>query len=1743
MVDVWGSIKSTAESLGGMAYAPVGAVVDIAQMPFDDKSDDFGSIIHALASRGGDALDPVFNPQTLTGAAIGKTLAGMNWAWREGVSEPVATANMVSRHTFGGLANLGPVGIAASLASGQADVGELFDADTWAAAYERANQQQNALGAAFAYGAMNPNSDPLAVDNPYAAAQSQNKVLANSLGWSGELAASFLLDPTALAGKGAGALRRTSLQIPGMATFAKLAPEQKARLLDEITSSSKGGLLRETLQSRTDKYLDWIGGQNKLGRPLLGPEILHGTPELKRYAADPHVIAGLLADANSITNPIARRDAQRRILAVAAGDVAQIGRLKTEAREAATIADALSNMTNGSVVDLRALAMSPMLRTNPMFVQRLDQQVKNLNDAGDLERFMVDWNTRLDQMLETQHTMTHLPAVHTAGKRAILRQNETGKLRAADNAARKLDDWAAKRATEARSASSVFQKGLYNIPVVAVKTVGLMASPYTKVPVAVSDGLRQTHFTGLANLHDWGAASTQLDSMMRLAKVSPADRMKVLSETFLAKTEPEKLRAIDLAEQTSLLAMSREFSARAGREVNEDYIRTLLTEHATKRNQSRAMMQGRAYAATQQTPDMLRANSAGRAEDAARLDAGREAGAATAPDRAGNWRVDQINDDGTPLSLPLLETQLSNTVPLMDMDIARTLLKRDTGYLSRLSKAWEDDSKELQRLADLKRAGHQGLDKALAAKAASVDWLVNAGQIFMRAWKFNVLFRLGYPVRVLMDDHFRIWSQMNAGAFYGENGGEVIANWRNNAFGRRSQGKEALHALRVRRQEIVEELDGDRMAAHLDRQAELRSVQASLRGRQASIAKLRTQVEEAETKRSLGIDPGVDLTVLRAKLKDAEKTVAEKEGAQAYLIEQLGDYGPDALKLELESIDELIAGGWKGLADPKRRLGEAPVVLDNANDVSIEGSMGGAYGNVWRAGSSSAESFDNQLRGVEDRMYKAMAGGSHRTVGPTEPGHLYAWADVLNNQIRTSPVAMHFVNGGDVPSFVRWVRSPEQADLRKRLAHFAHDPEDWGHRVQALIHDYIPSDDLRQAVIAGRVKPARLGKMFSDPTMRPAVHGRSVADNIGSSFAVQSISNGLNRIMRMLGEMPTDRLSRHPFFNSLYKRHAKEIYSTRRAGLGADYKYTQADLDEIALQARKLALHDLRQTLFDVSAHSHAAHVMRFVSPFFAAHQEGVARWWRIASDNPAVIRRYLQAFDVPRYLGIEVDLDGNPVKPGSPISREHRILLQLPKAFGGDDPDIKQARWSVSESAFNLILQGGLTNPGVGPVVSVPMEWAVSKYANDTELARVARVFNPFPPNSPFEGVMAAWTKRLSAYTYAKTGFDPSLMGIGKREYNQAFSQHVQDLMVDFQLKNGREPTSNEAASIVERAGREASTQMFHRLLWNSLSPAPATPQSKYAAIQQGWYKIADQAKAEGRDFDWAYAQFKERYGEAYMPLVYSTSNNPAWVDANPASVAALKHYRGILKKVDPALTRMVIGAYADEMVEKNLTLAGVDPKDAAAVAKYNATHDTIGEYSPEARNWLRDQRIKPGSSETYYSYDEPAQAMDEQMARRGWVKYGELTGALTAQAQQMGLTSYEESDQLMAIKRAAIAQLKAENYAFAKDYDTVDSGQYDRYLADMRDLVASPVLANDTERTDIQTLKTYLELRDLFSAIFEQRQAQGLGGVEAQANDGVRAAYTALVHKLVESNTYFETNIYNGVVERDPWLIEPAA
>lgn len=1743
MVDFFGSLGRTLESLGGAAAAPYGLVWDLATSPFDDKDDDLGSLIDKSASRVASAFDPLGNDQTWTGWLFGKTMQGLEVAYREGISEPISTAETVAGHF-----------------AYSRDVESLFDSDTWAAAYETA--QTRSIGQSFAVGSMAVSGnlfgweddegkrfvDPLNKD-AYKQLHATVPTGATLLSGTADFAARWYLDPGVILGKAAGAYRNA-------AQYGKLDNATRAQLFERMAEDQGKALIglpglkhfgpKMNVQKRTDAYLDFIGGSNVLGRKLNAAEIYAASPELRRAAGPGRAIAGLLEQANHLDDPRHIRDAQRRILAVAAGDQSQIGRLRLEMDDANHLADALDNIQRGGTLRLEQQALSEV-RYDPVFVHSLEAQLSPLNSRNEIDEFVAGWMGQLDSMRQVDSQLNWLPGVHRSGNRALKRETGTRRIDLLNDALRH---------GRYEAASTVWQKSVNQMPVRVVKTVGFLASPYTKAPVAVADALRQTHYVGVADLHDWNGSTTQLDSMMRVAGVDDMTRMKALGDTYLAKTEADKMRAISRIEDISMSTLAVNFSKKLGKDVDRDYIEALMVQGAARRGMHLSALRGRAYAATGMTDDLvsLRGEGMQRVMDSADTASSvAKRRFSVTQDEYAKWRVDQIDDDGVPLALPVLSTQLANSVPLIDIHLAKKVLteEKNVSRLESLSKAWRQESVELRGLqAELKMAKAGSADRisrAIQHKQATMDYLLDVGQMATRVWKFGVLFRLGYPIRVLMDDHMRIMSQMRYASFLHENGAEATKNFGYNQFGRHRKARNLLNEAKNDRDTLLtayghgrphaddefEELvsavktlrkkgtSSDDIAAAQARISELdpQGSIASYYHREADILKARQVIsgkKGAITKWRNQIDADGPNPDLEKKIREAERQIANQEGKIAFLTEQQPSETPDMIRRQILALEEQIKKGHKGFMPDKKIVGTADFDLGDGTRAS--GVFGGDYGMAYREASSSSATFDYQISGVEDRLKWTMGTGSHRVLRNSEPGHLDAWTDVLNHQFRMSPEAMFFVKNPDATAgdFARWIHQPEQKYLRDRVAHYAHDAEDWGHRIKALVDDYIPSTELRDILKDGHVSARRLAKLFPDEASRPAVHGQALAFNTGLHPAARATSDAVNSVYRMLGELPTDRLSRHPFYSALYKQELRSLHQNRKAAYAAaGRKYTQADVQEIERIARQKALAHMKQTLFDMTAHSHAAHVMRFLSPFFAAHQESLSRWWRIVQENPAVIRRFQQAFDMPRKHGLVYDsATGEPIKDGEAISPQHRILVKVPESFGGWSKGVNKwlndtfgngKTWSVNENGFNLILQGGLMNPGVGPLVSVPVEALVQRYAEYENIEKVARILNPYPPGAPIEAAMPAWTQRAYALIRKeKSG-----------EWSQRFTSNMQGAYIKFLEDNGREPTDAEVDKLMTQVGHETNLDMTLMLMQNTLSPNPAKPEHRYAVVQHGLNQIREKARAEGRDYEWVVEQFKEKFGDIYMAFLYSDSLNPGRFTGTRGEVAAVKEHGSLLANLDPKLARIVVGPEAK--------LGG----------------ESAQEYTQAGREWLKNDQIRVGSSDTWISNKEPEAALLGTMVRNGWDKYSQLTGALTAIAQQQGLSSYSESQELVQLKSRGVAILKEENFAWAEDYDSFDKGKYNSYLNDMRQIVANKRLLKDPQRTDVAALAQYLEARDAVVAVLQQRQAQGLTYTpEAKDVAPLMASFYKAIQYLVEQSPLFEEFAYNGIIEFDPMI-----
>ncbi|HET6917291.1 MAG TPA: hypothetical protein VFH56_14450 [Acidimicrobiales bacterium] len=1718
MSSFWDSLGKTVDSLGGAAFAPIGAAIDTASHVFHGDTN-FGDYVDTLAKHAQDSLDPLMNNDTLTGMGFGSVMHGLDVAYREGVSEPLSTAETMVGH------------VAYKPFTNWQDI---FSGQKWQQAYDVAQHRsigQSALlthvgewGSVFGKQVI---ADPLD-QRAYQQIHAQHQFLTSASSGLTDFAARWYLDPGVVLGKAGAALNaaRKGGEI-GLAAHAAginkiLSGEVKAQ--HGFTPFSPFGSLKNSIKfasgndlaTRTAKLKDWwrTGAD---GAPMNSTQIFVGTDTF-RASPNGRQLAGLVEDALKIQDKGVQDSQLNRILSVAYGDKEEALKATDELRQSAAISDELKNIAKGNVVDLKTSALGDEIMANPVLFADLQGQLDNMDAVTEA----VDNHVRRLELLVGKagdagglyNTVKEASGVSAKGRRAVGRELGHGLLRDGTlNTGRGIDKPAGYLAEQAARfakrpvVESVFQKSQTSVPLRILTHTGTIAGKtalgYARMPQKFTDALRQVHFNGMANLHEWESAQTQLDAMMRKAGVEDNTRWGHLSDASKLVTEAEKQSLIERVEHDSIMALAVKHGivpeAKAAAEANGEnygpkFLRDFITEVVQKGSNKRAVFMaprsGRAYAATLYE-DPLRARSSERIVDAAKA----------------KLRADQkvvgMDENNIPITLtgPLLETQLANYVPLVDIDHIDTILGRHSGFFAQHAKAWANMKRDVTMWQNARQFAGDKFDKALQSGYAAMDHLTDAATRAMRVWKYSVLFRLGYPMRIVLDDHSRIWSQIGAAAFYGPNLSEAMSNAKYNIFDRRAQAKAALASLKSERDWLAPLVDDEAVAIWNARDADIRRFNERIDAL--------TSAAERTSKKG----PKYADAARRARAKAKQL----RDGRDA--LQSLQDSPPQEIQARISEIEDMIQRGQKAIRKgiAKKHVGQRDVVLFDGT--VARGAFGGEMGDAWRRKTSSNHMWEQNLAVGEEKMRRLLTDeGGYSLIAPSVNGehkHLVAWADVLNHQFRQSSVAMHFVKDGDVEGFVRWLKEPGQKTLRERLVRYSNDPEDWGHRIEALVDDYLGSDAIRKAVQNGKVTPEQLKRLWPDVHTRPTIHSATVAHNLGTSRAARHMDSVMNRIMKMMSEDTTDHLTRHTYFSALYRSELNDMYAKEIAQLkGMGREFTQDDLRLLESAARKRALNGMRRTLFDIESHSNAAHMLRFISPFFAAHQEAVTRWWRIVSENPEILRRFQQTFDMPKKMGLVVDQNGNPVPDGKMVGSNQYLLLRLPEAWGGgpidpSDPNFKgQAKWKISLNSFNLILQSGSPlNPGVGPLVSVPAEGLLHKLADHKELENLVRLINPYPSDSALGQLYPATIKR--AYTLIRREHSG--------EFMYMWANNFQDELVQWREAHpgGVQPNKTEQANIWERAKKQTLLDAWLRLGQNFLSPFPANPGSRYEAVRAGWTKILQQMQAQGKDYNWAIDQFQSKYGEAFFPLTNSSSNNVANLPVTNRAVGAIKEYRGILNKVDPSLAGGIIGP----------------------VAGY--TKGRV--YSQAASTYLRNTTVAPGSSATYISTDDPQQQFIHGAVQEGWQKYSDMTASLQVMAQNQGLETWRQSTYLTALKDRAVSLLENQNPYWGQAYtEGISNPQAFQYtLKDLQTVVGDKKLASDPARTDIQTLGTYLQLRQMFADALAQRAAAGgASTMAAQANADLQAKFIYYFGKLEESNLDFQRYWADQVLYKDPFL-----
>ena len=711
------------------------------------------------------------------------------------------------------------------------------------------------------------------------------------------------------------------------------------------------------------------------------------------------------------------------------------------------------------------------------------------------------------------------------------------------------------------------------------------------------------------------------------------------------------------------------------------------------------------------------------------------------------------------------------------------------------------------------------------------------------------------------------------------------------------------------------------------------------------------------------------------------------------------------------------------------------------------------------------------------------------------------WADLLNDQVRNSPIWYRMLQGQTDDQIISWLdKSAEGAKLRKMLPHKGYDPVRWVEEHRQALNYYLPRQDLQRALLERRIDPSMLRRI--EQRDMPEVFGADLEMIAGTGIS-KWWHKTVEQTYHALGTVPTDTLIRQPFFRSLYDLKFKNML----AAVDAD-KVTDELLQAYAKRAREFALTQVKRTMYQLADDTNMTQYLRFMAPFWGAQFEAMTKWGGILLDRPEMLARY--------YLGTQlaydrisvVDEDGQPVDgpkgdwSGFGYDPNHRMVFQVPKALQEMEPFKKmlahQTGIGIAFGSLNTILQGDKPFlPGLGPLLSIPADVMLTQLWED----QGTRFDNNFfyrwlfpvgrPPRGGVDGyleyVMPGWARRMSqlqngedARTYANTLFsvaremerDHKKRGLPpptKKEIEEATRWHFGlRILASFAL-----PTAMEF-----RPRNQFYLDEYHRM------------QKQYGPMR-------------------AFEKFVEKHGADAARYATSSSSS---IGVPPTRIG-MKEWSS-----NDELIQWV----AETMEKPDLVSLIISP---------DAWED---EFSSDAYSSQFDIELGPGSTTPLREHEGMDERFNETDERLGWVEYRKFMSAVNAELFARGLTSITQSgaEDLKALKDAKVGDLRQQYPAWGRAMETFSDSIYSTVDV-LREVSADPRFDN---RPDFQGLRQYLLIRDQVALELDNYALRtgGSRSLQAEENTALRNWFYAQVGQLILDNPAFG-ELYTRYLDAD--------
>lgn len=694
--------------------------------------------------------------------------------------------------------------------------------------------------------------------------------------------------------------------------------------------------------------------------------------------------------------------------------------------------------------------------------------------------------------------------------------------------------------------------------------------------------------------------------------------------------------------------------------------------------------------------------------------------------------------------------------------------------------------------------------------------------------------------------------------------------------------------------------------------------------------------------------------------------------------------------------------------------------------------------------------------------------------------YLTSWATVLNEQIRNSPIWRKMLEGKSDDDILHWLENTaEGARIRRQIPHKGYFPEKWVAEHRQALDFYLPARHLQRRLRDRQIMPSEL--RYLDPADMPDVYGADIELIQGDVGWGKVYGQMLEKTYRALGSVPTDTLSRQPFFKGMYDLHMRNLLR----------QYDAADIDQKTLHtfeklSREFALRQVKRTMYDLGDEDNITQMIRFMAPFWGAQQEAITKWARIIADKPETMARFFVGIDAVYDNFKVIDEDDNLVKGPQSIygyNPNHRVVLQIPKSLEKIPPFDKMLKSfgsvAVAFGAANTAFQGdNPLIPSLGPVVVLPANEFMRAYWKTHGTEYDSNFFYRwlFPVGRPqsntfagrvLENMMPGWQKRIAAVS----------AGHDSRTLMNTYVTISREMKRAARRKGLPEPTPEEI--------QEATNWHFAlRTLASFGAPAAMQFRPKHQFYLDQYHQMQRKYGVA------AFERFVEKFGEDAARYAASGS-------------------KGLIA---PTSRAMADWRDAEKLIAKY-------PDWSQAIISPDAWAD---EFSSDSYGAQFQIHLAPDDDTPLREFQNPRER-DEQIEQRlGWMEYRRFMSALDAELYARGLTSVESNgaEDLKALKAAKVADMRERYPGWSADIDTFENTIYTR-VDQLRDIAFRP---RYDRRPDMLGARQYLMLRDDVAAELDRYAATGgARSLQAKENTALRQWFYDQVGQLIQDNPAF--------------------